>query len=63
MFKLSRINNTFRGPNKVFIDRQRDFQNSHGHTVLLEGSVTIHIQYLKHVYALQINNSTSGNLA
>ena len=31
IFKLSRINNTFKGPNKVFIDRLRDFQNSHGH--------------------------------
>lgn len=63
IFKLSRSNNTFKGPNKVFIDRQRDFQNSHGHTVLREGSLTIHIQCLKHVYALLINNSTSGNLA
>lgn len=63
IFKLSRSNNTFKGPNKVFIDRQRDFQNSHGHTVLREGSLTIHIQCLKHEYALLISNSTSGNLA
>ena len=63
IFKLSRSNNTFKGPNKVFIDRQRDFQNSHGHTVLWEGSLTIHIQCLKHEYALLISNSTSGNLA
>lgn len=63
IFKLSRMNNTFKGPNKSFHRQAENFQNSHGHTVLLEGSLTIHIQYLKHIYVLLINNSTSGNLA